>query len=228
MASKRQQASAPSLIDQTELVEAVVSKLADRLGNGGTKLDTRLTEIAQCQQEMREDSIRVAGKLDEVSRVVGEIKPTLSTMTTRIHEVERNMGKPCPFHDMTVKQVEGLSELQKQHTATELKVAELSQKHSGLAEMQAAFGARMGADVSAIQSSIGAIRTEVGQLTTTVGALSATGSDTKDWVKYFIIALLTITFTILTNVVTNWVRGDDSHPTSTKTKTEAVVSATSK
>jgi hypothetical protein len=175
---------------------------------------------------MREDSIRAASKLDEVSRAVAEIKPTLATMTTRIHEVERNVGKPCPFHDMTVKQVEGFSELQKQHTATELKVVELSQKHSGLVEMHAAFGARMGADVSAIQSSIGAIRTEVGQLTATVGTLSATGSDTKDWVKYFIIALLTITLTVLTNAVTNWVRGDSSPPASTKT--EAAVFATQK
>ena len=148
----------------------------------------------------------------KVVRSSWDIKPTLATMTTRIHEVERNMGKPCPFHDMTVKQVEGLAELQKQHTATELRVAELGQKHTGLTEMQAAFSARMGADVSAIQSSIGAIRTEVGQLTTTVSTLSATGSDTKEWVKYLIISLLAITLSVITNVITDWVKGDRSHP----------------
>lgn len=211
MAKTRLQALAQSSIDTTALVESVVDKLAERLGNGGTKLDTRLTEISQCQQDMREDSIRNAGKLDEMSRAVGEIKPTLATMSSRICEVERNIGKPCPFHDMTVKQVDGLVELQKQHTVTELKVAELSQKHSGMNEMQASFSARMGADVSAIQSSIGAIRTEVGQLTTTVSTLSATGSDTKDWVKYLIIAVLAITFSVITNVITDWVKSSRTH-----------------
>ena len=93
-----------------------------------------------------------------------------------------------------------------------MRVAELGQKHTGLTEMQAAFSARMGADVSAIQSSIGAIRTEVGQLTTTVSTLSATGSDTKEWVKYLIISLLAITLSVITNVITDWVKGDRSHP----------------
>lgn len=204
MPKPKVQPLAPSLIDTASIVSAVVDQLADRLGNGGTKLDSRLTEIAKCQQDMREDSIRVSGKLDEVSRQVSEIKPTLSAMTSRMQEVEKSIGKPCPFHEMTVKQTEGIADLQRAHAVTEARLTELSNKQSSLSEMQTAIAARMGADVNSIQTSTGALRVEVGQLSSKVDSLKESGGDTKEWVKYLIIALISIVFSVITAKVIGW------------------------
>jgi len=215
------QATVPS-IDVAEIVHSVVSQLSEKLGNGGTKLDERLSEINQAQHDSREESIRLGAKLEEVGRAVGEIKPSISALGTRIQEVERNVGKPCPFHDLTVRQVEGVAGLQKQCAATDLKLAELSQKHVGLTDMHTATTTRIGLDIAGIQSSIGSLGAQVNGLTAAVTTLKDTGGETKDWVKYIIISVMTVVFTVLTVKLVDWI-SPHQHASSAE-KVEAVAS----
>lgn len=218
---RTKQAAAPQF-DIDEVVRGVVAKLTDQLGNGGTKLDDRLTEITTSLQDAKEEAIRSGAKLDEVGRVVGEIKPSISALGSRIQEVERNVGKPCPFHDLTVRQVEGVAGLQKQCAATELKLAELSQKHVGLTDLHTATVSRVSTDITTLQGSIGGLSDKVGSLTNAVTAMRDSGSDTKDWVKYIIISIMTVVFTMLTVKLVEWVSPSQYSPA--HEKVEAVSS----
>lgn len=181
-----------------------VDKLAEKIGNGGTKLDERLTKIAELQQQNREETIQVREKVQNLHDVVMEdIKPSIKRLDDQIQHVEYNVGKPCAFHETITKQLTKLSEL-------ELKYTELQQKHNNLKEQVenserrvvadiAGLGNKLSSEISSLKIDVESVKRDSSQIKTSLEVVSESGKDTKQWTKYIVTSVVSMVFAVATS-----------------------------
>ena len=206
MASKQLQNQ--TSINIPELLDSLTDRFAERIGNGGSKLDTRLSRMEDIQTGIKEDIVSLKVSTGILTDSVKDIRSDIGSLNVQVTQVAKKADEPCPFHA-------GISSAASTVPMVTKDVAVIQSEYLGLCRRIDTFMGVVDVTRKQDQENHEQTQKQLTDIQKDVESLKRGDRDNSKIVTYFIMGAVGIVFSILGTLTTlHFTNNTQSNPPS--------------